>query len=68
MTSGDMKKRTPKEPKTYPRISIRIDPGLLTQVNDLKTKSGWSYGQIISRSLRKTLPILERHEAELKAA
>lgn len=68
MTFGNMRNRTKKEAKEYPRISFRIAPELLSEVDALKAKNGMSYGQIISRSLKKTLPILRRQETELQAA
>jgi hypothetical protein len=68
MTCGDMNKRSPKKSGGNPRLCIRIEPELLAQVNALKAKTDLSQGQIVSRALRKALPLLEKVEAELKAA
>ena len=68
MTSGNMSKRAIKKNDGYPRVSLRIDPDLLARVNELREKSGLSFGQIFSQAVRRFLPELEKFHDVKKAA
>lgn len=68
MTTGDkMKNQSGKHTKAarekYPRICCRIDGALLSRVDEIKDKSGLSYGQMVSQAFRRYLPELEKFHA-----
>lgn len=60
-----MKKRS--KPPEYPRITLRIEKGLLVRVDEIRGKSQLSYGQIVSQALRRYLPELEKFHAKAAA-
>lgn len=61
-----MRRTSKKQEPKYPRISLRIDPALLSRVDAVRGPAELSYGQIVAQALRRYLPDLEKFHAATK--
>jgi metal-responsive CopG/Arc/MetJ family transcriptional regulator len=59
-----MKIRKTKQPNDYPRITLRIDSGLLSRIERLASSGGTSMSGIISSCIRTKLPELEKFHSK----